>query len=243
MENTSLIALSRQSAIKRDMAVIANNIANMNTTGYKSEKLMFVQHLVRSRGGDRIGGERQAYVRDIATARDFSDGAMEQTSNPLDLAINRDGYFAIDTPAGERYTRDGSFQLDQEGKLVTRNGDAVLSDQGTPFFFSPEDKNITVTSDGTISTENGALGKIGVVTFPNDQDLKAVSGGLYSSEQPSQAVDNPMVLQGMLEKSNVQPIIEMTKMIDAHRAYQGIKDFIDKEDGRVKKMMEAYAQR
>ena len=243
MENTSIIALSRQSAIKRDMAVIANNIANMNTTGYKGQKVMFVEHLVRSRGGDKIGGEQHAYVRDIATARDFSDGAMEQTGNSLDLAINRDGYFAIGTPGGERYTSNGSFQLDQEGKLVTRDGDAVLSDQGEPFFFSPEDKDITIAMDGTISTENGDLGKIGVVTFQNNQELKAVAGGLFSSEQPPQAVEKTMVLQGMLEKSNVEPILEMTKMIAAHRSYQSIKDFISKEDERIKKMMDAYGQR
>ncbi|HER26281.1 MAG TPA: flagellar hook-basal body complex protein, partial [Rhodospirillales bacterium] len=95
MENTLIIALSKQSVIKREMAVIANNIANMNTTGFKSEKMMFVEYLVRSRGGDKLGGERHSYVRDIATVRDYSEGPVQLTNNPLDLAIKEDGYFVI----------------------------------------------------------------------------------------------------------------------------------------------------
>ncbi len=243
MESTSIIALSRQSVIKREMGVIANNIANMNTTAFKSEKMMFVEYLVRSKGGDKIGGERHSYVRDVATVRDNSEGPVQLTGNPLDLAIKQDGYFVIGTPGGERYTRNGNFQLDQEGQLVTRTGDPVLSGDGEPFFFSPEDRDITITVDGTVSTENGALGKLNVVTFQNPYELKVVAGGLYSSRQVPQAVDAPVVMQGMLEKSNVEPIIEMTRMIEASRSFQSIKDFIEKEDVRIKKMMEAYTQR
>jgi len=243
MENTSIIALSRQSVIRREIDVIANNIANMNTTGFKGEKMMFVEHVVRSKGGDKIGGERHSYVRDIATARDLSEGPLQQTGNPLDLAISENGYFVIGTEAGERYSRSGNFQLDQDGQLVTNLGDPVLSQDGAPFFFSPEDKDITIAKDGTISTENGALGRLGIVTFQNPHELKIVSGGLYSSTQPAQPVEAPVVLQGMLENSNVQPIIEMTRMIEAHRSYSRIKDFIEKEDGRIKKMMEAFGQR
>ena len=242
METTSIIALSRQSAIKREMGVIANNIANMNTTGFKGEKMMFVEHLVRSKGGNKIGGEQHAYVRDIATVRDHSDGPVKQTGNPLDLAIKQNGFFVIGTPGGERYTRNGNFQLDQEGQMVTRNGDPVLSDQGEPFFCSPEDRDIEIAPDGTISTENGTLGKINVVTFQNPHELKVVAGGLYSSRRVPEPSENPHVMQGMLEQSNVQPIIEMTRMIEASRSYESIKNFVEKEDARIKKMMEAYTQ-
>ena len=242
METTSIIALSKQSAIRREMDIIANNIANMNTTGFKGEKLMFEQYLVRSRGGNKIGGEQHAYVRDIASVRDNTDGPMEKTGNTLDLAIDRDGYFVVSTATGDRYTRDGNFQLDQDGQLVTRNGDPLLSDQGAPFFFSPEDNDITISNDGVISTENGSLGKISIVTFDDPQELKIVAGGLYSSRQVPEQVETPNVIQGMLEKSNVQPIIEMTRMIEASRSYESIKGFIEREDGRIKKMIEAYAQ-
>ncbi len=243
MENTSIIALSKQAAIKRELGVIANNIANMNTTGFKTERLMFVEHLVRSRGGNKIGGERQSYVRDIATVRDFSDGALQQTGNSLDLAIKEDGYFVIGTPSGERYTRSGNFQLDQDGQLVTRTGNPVLSKEREPFFFSPEDRDIAIAMDGTISTENGTLGKLNIVKFANPHELKVVSGGLYSSTRVPQTDDTPVVLQGMLENSNVQPIVEMTRMIEASRAFESIKNFIEKEDARIKQMMDAYSQR
>ena len=186
MENTSFIALSRQGTLRRQMSVIAHNIANMNTTGFKGEKMMFIQHLEKSRGGERILGEKIAFVRDIATVRDTSEGSLTKTGNPLDMALSGDGYFVVETEAGERYTRNGRFRLDEAGQLVNQQGDAVLSDGGQPFFFAPGDTEITVSRDGIITTENGALGRLRVVTFENQQELSASAGGLYSSEaQPT----------------------------------------------------------
>ena len=242
METSSLIAVSKQAVIRRSMSVIANNIANMNTTGYKGEKMMFVEHLVRSPGGTRIGGDKLAFVRDIATARDLSEGTFEKTENPFDLAIHGDGFFVIGTPTGERYTRNGNFQIGNDGQLVTRNGDPVLSDNGAPFFLSPEDNHIEIDSSGTLSTENGELGKIAVVNFADKRDLQLVAGGLYSTTQQAIPVEEARVVQGMLEGSNVQPIIEMTRMIEVHRAYEGTKIFIQKEDERLKNMVKEYAR-
>jgi flagellar basal-body rod protein FlgF len=224
------------------MAVIANNLANMNTTGFKSEKMMFVEHLVRSRGGEKIGGDRLAYVRDIATAKDLSEGTFKKTSNPLDLAIHGDGFFVIDTAAGERYTRNGNFQMNAEGQLVTRNGDPVLSDSGEPFFMSPEDTSIDVSPDGTVATENGVLGKLAVVSFANRQAMRVVSGGMYSTSQQPTPVELPTIAQGMLEGSNVQPIVEMTRMIEVSRSYQSTKTFVQREDDRLKDMIKEYAR-
>jgi len=242
MESTAVIALSRQSVIRRKMSVIANNIANMNTTGFKGEKVMFVEHLVRSRGGQRIGGDKVSFVRDIATFRDLAEGPMKKTGNPLDLAISGEGFFIIGTGAGERYTRGGNLQLDEGGQLVTRNGDPILSDGGEPFFFSPEDNHIDIAMDGTVSTENGAIGKLAVVTFENPQDMQVVAGGLYNTRQQPQGTTELRVMQGMLEQSNVNAIIEMTRMIDVSRSYQTAKTFIEKEDERVKKTVEAFAR-
>lgn len=242
MESTSLIAVSRQAVLRRSMGVLANNLANMNTTGFKGEKMMFVQHLVRSRGGDKIGGDKLAYVRDIATARDLSEGTFKKTGNPLDLAIHGNGFFVVGTPGGERYTRNGNFQMDSNGQIVTRNGDPVLSDGGEPFFLSPEDGRIDIASDGTVSTENGTLGKIAVVNFGNNQDMHLVAGGLYNSRQPATQVEQPSLAQGMLEGSNVQPIVEMTRMIEVHRSYNNIKSFVQREDERQKEMIKEYAR-
>lgn len=242
METTLLIALSRQSALRRQMDVVANNIANMNTTGFKSEKMMFIQHLVRSRGGERIMGERLAFVRDIATMRDTSEGPLEKTGNPLDVAVRGDGYFVVSTDGGDRYTRNGHFRLDDGGQLVTQAGDPVLSQGGQPFFFSPEDTEIHIARDGTVSTENGELGRIRIVRFDQEQELRIVAGGLYNSEQAPLDVDKPELVQRMLEGSNVLAIIEMTRMIETSRAYDSAKKMIDREDERIKTMIKELAK-
>ncbi len=241
MENTSLIALSRQGALRRQMNIVANNIANMNTTGFKGEKMMFVQHLVRSRGGESILGERIAFVRDVATMRDVSEGPLLSTGNPLDIAVRGDGYLVVETEQGNRYTRNGHLRLDDTGQLVTGQGDRLLSTGDQPFFFSPEDKQINISRDGTVSTENGELGKLKVVRFENQQQLRQIGGGLFATEQQPEEVEKPDIVQGMLEGSNVNAIIEMTRMIETQRAYASIGDFIKSEDDRIKTMIKELA--
>ena len=237
MENTSLIALSRQGTLRRQLNIIANNLANMNTTGFKAKKMMFIEHLTRSEGGGSIAGQPISFVRDIATMRDTAAGTLKETGNPLDLAIRGPGYFVVETEDGERYTRNGHFRLDEAGKLVTQGGNPVLSDSGQPFFFSPEDSQIKVASDGTVSTENGELGRIRGVRFENDQELRETTGGFLSSKNPPEDVETPDVVQNMLENSNVQPIMEIAKMIAVERAYSDVKRFIAREDERIRTMM------
>ena len=113
MESSVLIALSRQSTLKREMDVIANNLANMNTTGFKSEKMMFVEHLVKSKGGGGLLPVKLAFARDVAQITDLTEGQVKTTGNPLDVAIKNEGYFVLETPNGERYTRNGRFEIDR----------------------------------------------------------------------------------------------------------------------------------
>ncbi|MDX9859372.1 MAG: flagellar basal-body rod protein FlgF [Rhodospirillales bacterium] len=241
MESTSFVALSRVATLRRQLSVIANNVANMNTTGYKSEHMMFMEHPVRSRGGERIMGDKVSYVRDISTVRDLSEGSFRETGNPLDMAIHGEGYFVVQTENGERYTRNGRFQLDDAGQLVTQQGDPVLSDGGQPFFFAPGDRDIQVTRDGTLSTANGPLGRLRIVTFDNLHELKEVSGGMFTSETAPVDAEQRDVVQNMLESSNVEPIIEMTRLIDVNRSYKQIQKMIDAEDERMKKMVRELA--
>jgi len=226
-------------ALRREMDVVANNIANMNTNGFKGEKMLFVDHLVRSKSDEHVLGEKLAYVRDIATVRDTSEGHLISTGNALDVAVSGEGYFAVETDVGERYTRNGRFQLDQTGQLVTKSGQPVLSDTGAPFFFGPTDADITINSDGTISTENGPIGKLRVVQFEDDLALHQESNLLFSADPDNPPIDaeNYMVNQGMVESSNVQPIIELTRMIEVHRSYDSVKKFIEKEDERERTMI------
>jgi len=242
METSTFIALSRQTALRRQMDVVANNIANMSTTGFKGERMMFVEHLVKSQGGERILGDKISYVRDIATMRDLSAGPLEQTGNPLDVAIEDEGYFVIQSDSGNRYTRNGRFQLDESGQLVTASGGSVLSDGGQPFFFAPGDTKISIARDGTVSTQNGDLGRIAVVNFANEHQLRPGAGGLYSTEAAPQPLENPGLVQGMLEGSNIQPVVEMARMIEVHRTYDGVKGFIEKEDERMRRMIRDMGQ-
>ena len=241
MENTSFVALSRIATLRRQLSVVANNVANMNTSSYKSEHMMFMEYPVRSRGGERLFGDRVSYVRDIATVRDLSEGAFKTTGNPLDMAIHGDGYFVVQTPNGDRYTRNGRFQLDDTGQLVTQEGNPVLSDGGQPFSFAPGDTGIEVTRDGTISTRNGTVGRLQIVQFDNPQQLKAVAGGLFSSEAAANPVERPDVVQNALEDSNVEPIIEMSRLIDINRNYKEAQKLIDAEDERMKTMIRNMA--
>ncbi|MBT6096677.1 MAG: flagellar basal-body rod protein FlgF [Rhodospirillaceae bacterium] len=241
METTSYIALSRQTALRRQMDVVANNIANMNTSGFKGERMMFVEHLVKSKGGERILGDKVSYTRDISTMRDLSEGPLEQTGNPLDVAITGDGYFMIQTDTGNHYTRNGRFQLDEGGQMVTQAGDPVLSDGGQPFFFAPGDTNISVGRDGTVSTSNGDLGRLAVVTFENQHQMRPSGGGLFAIEAEAKPVEKPTVVQGMLEGSNIQPVVEMSRLIHVQRTYESVRNFLEKEDERQLRMVRDLA--
>ena len=237
METSTLIALSRQGGIRRQLDIVANNIANMNTTGFKGEKMMFTQHLVKSGGGQRLLGPKLAFTRDIATMLDTSDGPMEKTGNSLDLGINGEGYFVIQTENGERYTRNGRFQLDDGGQLVNQNGDPLLSTANEPLFLSPEDTEIAISRDGTVSTNNGDLGRIRLVGFENPQNLKRGADGLFNTDERPKDIESPEINQGMLEGSNVKPIFEMARMITIHRSYDNIRNFIKREDERMRNMV------
>jgi len=242
MENTSYIALSRQSGLQRQMGIIANNLANMTTTGFKGEKMMFSQHLVKSRDDRGLGGTDLAFVRDIATMRDVTEGPLEKTGNPLDIAISGEGFFIIQTDQGDNYTRAGQFKLDDGGQLVNQQNDPVLSDAGQPFFFGPEESGITISTDGSIATQNGQIGRLAVVGFERPYALKPNASGNFTTGESPTAVENPKVVQGMLEGSNVLPIIEMTHMIDVHRTYESVRKFLEKEDERMKQMVRDMAE-
>jgi flagellar basal-body rod protein FlgF len=237
MENASFIALSRLGALRRQMEVVANNIANMNTAGFKNEKMMFVDHLIRSKGGEKVFGHKLHYVRDVATMRDSAEGQVNETGNPLDFAISGEGYFAVQTPEGVRYTRNGRFQLDQNGQLVNQNGLPVLSQGGQPFTFGPQDRDIVVSRDGTVAARGGSLGKLRVVRFDNDSALTQAGNGLFNTTQEPREVAQPAVIQGALESSNVQPITEIARMIEVQRAYESTQRFIDREDERMRAMI------
>ncbi len=229
MENSLIIALARQSVLERQMDVIATNLANLETAGFKSEHMIFSELLEQTSDGEVI-----SLVHDVSFVRDLSAGPMVGTQSPLDLAINGDGYFVVDTPEGERYTRHGVFQLDDTGQIVTTEGNPVLSSGGGPIQIPLETSTITITRDGTVSADAEEVGRIKRVSFADPQALSKVGSGLYDAlEQTPQPAPASEILQGMVENSNVKGVVEMTRMIDTVRSYQAAAKLADTEHQRI----------
>lgn len=227
MENATYVALSSQLALQRQMDVLANNIANLSTPAFKGERMLFAEYLAQVPGGQSI-----AYVQDVGTSRDTRQGPLSRTGNPLDVALQGDGYIAVQSPAGPRYTRNGHFQLDAQGQLVTSQGYPVLGEGGQPVTLPPGASGISIAPDGTIATRQGVAGRLQVVDFAQPQALLAKAGGLYATDEAPQPAAGTRLMQGMIEESNVQPILEMTRLMAAARSVGAAKEFIDGESER-----------
>ncbi len=237
MENTGYIALSRQSVLRRKMDIIANNMANMTTPAFKGEDMMFVEHLKKTGNNDRV-----SLVQDLAVLRNLNAGPMTKTDNPLDLAINGDGYFVVETPDGERYTRNGTFQLNQDGQIVTTQGDPVLDIGGNAITIPPNEPHISISRDGSISAGETLIGRIQIVGFENEQELEKQSNSLFArGDQEPQAAEGAEVAQGMIEGSNVQGIVEMTKMITTVRSYSSTSKLVEQEHERQRRAIQVLA--
>lgn len=236
MLTPSLVLTSDQSALERSLDIIANNIANSSTTGFKREGVEFDTYLNPEPGGSGIN-----FVVDRATYRDAATGPIQTTGNPLDIAIQGSGYFQVQMPDGTtRYTRSGSFKLNSQGQITTQQGYPILSDGNAPITLPDTTMDVTITGDGTISTrvDNGVdlavLGKIGIATFADEQQMVPQGGGLYATAQTAlPTTDSSIMVQGSLEQSNVSPIAEMTQLIRIQRAYEQAANLINQENTRL----------
>jgi flagellar basal-body rod protein FlgF len=249
MENALLIGLSRQSILERQLDVVANNIANVNTTGYKNDSSLFEEFLTSGAHEDNfVGSDRRvSFVQDRGTFRDFSQGALEQTKNPLDLAIDGSAFLVVQTPAGERYTRDGGLQLNNQGQLVTVAGNPVLG-AGGPIVFQPTDHDVNVTADGTITvvegngTADSIRGKLRLVSFSDAQKMLKEGLNLYTAGEGSPQPDTKSVVrQGFIEKSNVNAVAEMSRMIEVTRAYSQIATLLQQQSDLHKTAIQQLA--
>jgi len=238
MENTLLIGLSRQMTLERQMDVVANNVANVNTTGFKADRSLFEEYLRSPAHEDNFAraDRRVSFVQDRATFHDFSLGPSEQTKNPLDVAIDGSAFLVVQTPAGERYTRDGGLQINNLGQLVTAGGHPVMGASG-PIVFQPTDKEINIAADGNVTVIEGTgridsvRGKLRLVSFADAQKLVKEGSNLYSAGQDviAQADTTSRVRQGFIEKSNVNSVHEMSRMIEITRAYTQISALLQQQ--------------
>lgn len=237
MDNTSYVALSRQNALWKQMEVVANNMANLNTVGFKAEDVMVAETDVKTKSDTTPFGRQVAFVHDLGTVRDPKEGPMSKTGEPLDVAIHGSGYFTLDSPGGARFTRAGHFRLDENGMIVSSEGFPVMQANGTPIIVAPNEAQINIANDGTVSTENGQIGQMRVVSFANEQDLKKAGDGTYITNATANTVARPELTQGMLEDSNVEAISQMTQMLTVMRNYQSVQNILDNEQDRIIKAM------
>jgi flagellar basal-body rod protein FlgF len=230
MENAQLISLSRQVALQRQMDVVANNLANINTTGFKSELMLFEEYKMPvARDRDFAYPDQPlSYVEDWATVHDMTNGSINLTGNPLDVALNGEGFLTVQTPAGERYTRSGALQINDQGILVNFDGYPVLG-EGGEIRFDEADTDIAISANGTITTAAGGKGRLRVVEFASPQELQREGDNLYSGGTPVPAVAT-RVTQGAIERSNVSGVGQMTEMIRVSRAYESLAGLMQKQD-------------
>ena len=235
--------------------VISSNLANVNTTAFKKDTVIF-QALEEMRirrvddpilAGPRMTIDPRPYIGNLGSGVDvgqiytqFEQGPIKDTSNPLDLALQGTGFFTVIIPDGIRYTRDGSFSRSSNGYLVTREGHMVMGQNGP--ILLPENATIKINEDGEIFSDGQRLDQLMLVSFADLQQLVKVGDNLYSSDQePQQA--QPRVIQGALETANANAVTEMVNLIEAFRAYEASQKLVVTHDNLLDKAVNEIARK
>ncbi|ARJ69371.1 flagellar hook-basal body complex protein [Paracoccus contaminans] len=234
MDNAIYAALTRQSGLMREMRTVANNMANSATTGFRREGVVFSEHMTSLGQGTETLSMANARGREV----DLTPGSLTTTGGRFDLALERDGFFMVQTPQGNRLTRAGAFMLSAEGELVNADGHRVLDDGEAPIALPPGTRSIGVGTDGTISADGQPVGRVGVFDQPDRSRLTHEGGTLFSAEGAA-PVQDAVVRQGFLEESNVNPVLEIARMIEVQRAYELGQSFLDGEDQRIRSAITA----
>lgn len=229
MEVTGYVTLSRQSGLMNEMQVIANNIANAATTGFRQEGLVFSEYMDSAKGRSSLSMSR-GQVRNTSMAQ----GALTQTNGSFDFAIEGDGFFMVETSGGNRLTRAGSFSPNSDGDLVTLNGHRVLDAGGAPVFVPSASGKVSVSADGTISADGQAFGQIGLYVPTDRNGMIREDGVMFHAGDGVEPADKARILQGFLEDSNVNPVLQLARMIDVQRAYEMGQSFLETEDERIR---------
>ncbi|WP_170334639.1 flagellar hook-basal body complex protein [Ruegeria arenilitoris] len=232
--DTAYVTLSRQSGLMNEMRLVANNIANANTTGYRAQGLVFSE-FVRDMPGNPSLSMARAETRNTS----LQQGLLTETGGQFDFAIEGDGFFMVETASGNRLTRAGAFSPSAEGDLVTMDGHRVLDANGAPVFIPPDAASIDVGSDGTLSIEGQFLGQIGVYRVADPSMLVREGSTQFRAEGEIEPVENPVVVHRFLEGSNVNAVHQVTRLVEIQRAYELGQSFLETEDERVREALKA----
>ncbi len=238
MDNPAYVALSRQSGLLKAMQTVANNLANISTTGFRREGVIFAEMLQTMPDEPGMLAMTAARVRQTDTAA----GGLAITGGTYDFGIEGPGFFRVMTPAGERLTRNGAFSRSGTGELVTSQGHQVLDAGGAPLFLPPDAASISVAADGTIDADGTPIGQMGLVEVRDLATLTRETGLLFEAPDGTIPAETTRVIQGSLESSNVDPVLEMTRMIEIQRSYELGQTFMEREDERIRATIRSFGQ-
>lgn len=242
MENAQLVGLSRQLTLQRQLDMIANNVANVDTAGFKAQTMLVKEQKLSPAAANEFQRPDRpiSFVLDDGNVYDFQPGQMVATGNDLDVAVDGKGWFVVGTPAGDRYTRNGSFAIGPDGVLQTRDGNPVMTESG-PLTLQPNETRVAIAADGTISTNQGVRGKLRVVDFAAAGDLKKAGETLFTGNDPQPAT-LPRLVQGQIEKSNVRAVVEISRLIEVGRTYQNVANWMNNVDDLRRNAIDKLSQ-
>ena len=236
MQNGLYVAVSAEVALQRRLETIADNIANMNTVGYRATGISFEAEIARA------GDTSLNYVSPGSDYLSRRVGGLVKTDNPLDFAVQGDGWFGIQTPSGPAYTRDGRARVDESGTLRTLSGDPILDAGGAPMLMDGSAGPLTVSSDGMISQNGRQIGAIGLFEIDPGATLRrAESSGVIPDRPATPILDftRAGVVQGAVESSNVDPVREMARLIEVTRAFDGVAAEAAQSEGSLQDAIKA----
>jgi flagellar basal-body rod protein FlgF len=235
--STTPITITRQMGLMAEMRAVANNIANAGTTGFRRTDVVFTEHIDATPQGESVS---------MAVARggsiDLTQGAISHTGGTYDLAIEGEGFFRLRTPQGDRLTRAGAFSPDAAGNLATPAGHAVLDAGGAPVRIPAEAGHIVISTDGTVTADGQPVGRIGLVRPEETLTLKSEPGPMFATQAELLPVEGSAIRQGHLEGSNVNAVMEITRMIEVQRAYELGQAFLDRESDRRSKLVDTLTR-
>lgn len=230
MDNANYVTLTRQAGLMKELQIVANNIANMATTGYRTEGVVFAEMIERSPSDGGTIAMTDARVR----YTDGIQGALKSTGGTFDFALQGKGYFQVETEDGPRLTRNGAFTRNLQNELTTFDGQRVLDSAGTPIFLPPDANSFLVSEDGTISADQRPIAQLGVYNVEDEAELLRSDGVLFKTDGAIVPVEGTAVIHGYIENSNVNPVEQISRMIEVQRSYEMGQKFLEKEDERIR---------
>jgi flagellar basal-body rod protein FlgF len=238
MQSNIYVGISAQLALQRRLDTVANNVANASTTGFRAEEMSFEELVTRN------GETAVSFVSDGKTHLSTEGGELTQTDDPFDIAVRGNVWLAVQTPTGIVYTRDGRMQMNKDGVLTNLSGDPYLDAGGSPIQLDPQGGRIAINKAGTIEQDGNNIGAFGLYSMPPGAKLSRAGGASVVSDQPPvPEIDflNNGVMQGYTEKSNVNPILEMTHLTTLHRSFDAVSNVLRETESSLQDSLKTLA--